>query len=189
MPREATMNHSYRVKKRAYLAPSRVQRRLFDEPPLLCVRHCLEAIVCAELAVDVMEVVAECLAGDAQSARNDRRVAAVREELENATLLLGKRFYGRVLGRVTSQPNESLSHLHHLVEQLLLAAALADVVRQTDKEPPARPMIVEDDRRNVHPDAPSISHPYVEVEILDTRGHALGTASPGVDAAGERPGT
>ena len=72
--------------------------RLFDEAATLRVGHGLEAVVCAEFPVDVMEVVPERLGGDAQSARNGRGVAAVSEELENATLLLGKRFDRGVLG-------------------------------------------------------------------------------------------
>src|SRR5437773_2440797 len=131
---------------------------LFDEPPLLRMGDCLETIVRAELAVDMMEVVAERLAGDTQPPRNASGVAAVREELENATLLLGKRLDRRVLGGIIGEPNESLGDFHHLVEQLLLAAALADVVRQTHKEPAARSMVVEDNRRNVHPDSASIAH-------------------------------
>src|SRR2546429_2745919 len=43
-------------------------------------------------------------------------------------------------------------------------AALADVVRQTDKEPAAGSMVVEDDRRNVHPDSASIAHTYFRSE-------------------------
>jgi hypothetical protein len=89
---------------------------LFDEPPSLGVGDSLEAIVCAELAVDMMEVVAERLGGDTQSARNRRRVAAVGEELENAKLLLGKRFDRCVLGAIISDPDESLCHFHHLAE-------------------------------------------------------------------------
>jgi len=129
--------------------------------------YSLEAVVCAELAVDMMEVVAECLGGDTQSTRNRRGVATLREELENATLLLGQRFDRCVLGRSIGKPDEPLCDFHHLVEQILLSTPLADVARQTNKAPTPRPMIVEHDRRNVHPDSATIAHSYLEVEILD----------------------
>lgn len=171
-----------------YRSPARHDTTLFDKPPPLRVGHGLEAVVCAELAVDVMEVVAKCLTGDSQSARNCRGVAAVREELENATLLLGKRFDRCVLGGIIGEPNEPLGDFHHLVEQLLLATTLADIVRQADEQPASRSMIVEDDRRDVHPDSASIAHSYLEVEILDTGGRSVGTTNRCVEPAGERAG-
>jgi hypothetical protein len=64
-------------------------KTLFDEPPPLRVSHGLEAVVCAELPIDVMEVVPERLSGDTQSSCNSRGVTPLGKELENATLLLG----------------------------------------------------------------------------------------------------
>ena len=53
---------------------------LFEEPTLLSVGHRLKACVCAELVVDVVEMVAERLSGNAQLTGNRRGVAAVGEE-------------------------------------------------------------------------------------------------------------
>ena len=152
------------------------------------VSHSLEAVVRPELAIDVMEMVSEGLSGDPQSAGNCRGVAAIGEELENAKLLLGKRFDRCVLGRIIGEPDESLGDVHHLAEQLLLPVALADVVRQTDKESATRSMIVEDDRRDVHPDSTSIAYSYFEVEILDARRRSIDTTSRRVEPSGERSG-
>src|SRR2546429_6972376 len=57
---------------------------LFRSPALLCVGHRLKASVCAKLAVDVVQVVAECLGGNAQLAGDGRGVAAFGEELQRS---------------------------------------------------------------------------------------------------------
>ena len=60
------------------------ERSLFDEPAPLRVRDRLKPGVRAELAVDVMEVVAQRLGGDTQLAGDGRGVAACGEQLEDA---------------------------------------------------------------------------------------------------------
>src|SRR5438046_8771632 len=79
---------------------------LFDEPTLLRVGHRLKAGVCAKLAVDVVEVIAECLGGNAQLAGDGRGVAAFGEELQDAAILLGARLDSRVMGLVAGERNE-----------------------------------------------------------------------------------
>src|SRR5438128_4284160 len=100
---------------------------LVDEPALLRVGHRLKAGVCAKLAVDVVEVVAECLGGNAQLAGDGRGVAAVGEELQDAAFLLRERLDWGVMGLVAGERNELSGDLEHAVEPLLVAPALVDV--------------------------------------------------------------
>src|SRR2546428_14061794 len=100
---------------------------LIDEPALLCVGHRLKASVCAKLAVDVVQVVAECLGGNAQLAGDGRGVATVGEELQDAALLLGERLDRGGMGLVAGERNELSGNLDHAVEPLLLAPAPVDV--------------------------------------------------------------
>src|SRR2546428_13407706 len=89
---------------------------LIDEPALLCVGHRLKAGVCAKLAVDVVEGVAECLGGNAQLAGDGRGVAAFGEELQDATLLLGERLDRCGMGLVAGERNELSGKPEHAVE-------------------------------------------------------------------------
>src|SRR2546429_5897181 len=73
---------------------------LLEEPTLLSVGHRLKAGVCAELVVDVVEMGAERLGGNAQLAGDGRGVATFGEELQDAELLLGERLHPRALGHV-----------------------------------------------------------------------------------------
>src|SRR5438046_870156 len=101
---------------------------LFDEPTLLRVGHRLKAGVCAKLAVDVVEVIAECLGGDAQLAGDGRGVAAFSEELQDTALLIGERLDWGVMceGRNSTTIARKLSisaqtlrnHLHHINRKL-----------------------------------------------------------------------
>src|SRR5436190_8202992 len=116
---------------------------LFEEPTLLRVGHRLKAGVCAELVVDVVEMVAERLGGNAQLAGDGRGVAAFGEELQDAALLLGERLDRRVMGLVAGERNELSGDLHHAIEPLLVASALVDVAHQSHEEPAARPLVVE----------------------------------------------
>ena len=61
---------------------------LLDEPTALRVRHSFEACVCAELAVDVVQVIAERLGRNTQRPRDGRGTAPFREQFEDATLLI-----------------------------------------------------------------------------------------------------
>lgn len=65
--------------------------RYSRSPRRLCVRHGLETVVGAELAVDVVQVVAECLGGNTEPAGDGRGVATLGKQLEDAALLLGER--------------------------------------------------------------------------------------------------
>src|SRR5437870_4599875 len=119
---------------------------LFEEPTLLRVGHRLKAAVCAELVVDVVEMVAERLGGNAQLAGDGRGIAAFGEELQDAALLLGERLDRRVMGLVAGERNELSRNLEHAVEPLLVASALVDIALQPHEEPPSRALVVEDDR-------------------------------------------
>src|SRR2546428_9713019 len=118
---------------------------LIDEPALLCGGHRLKASVCAKLAVDVVQVVAECLGGNAQLAGDRRGVAAFGEELQDAALLLGERLDWGVMGLVAGERNEVSGDVDHAVEPLLVAPALVDLALQPHAEPAAPTLVVQDD--------------------------------------------
>ena len=119
---------------------------LFDEPTLLRVGHRLKAGVCAKLAVDVVEVIAECLGGDAQLAGDGRGVAAFSEELQDTALLIGERLDWGVMCLVAGESNELSGDVDHAIEPLLVAPAMIDVAFQPHEEPASRALVVEDDR-------------------------------------------
>ena len=87
---------------------------LVDEPTAPCVCHRLEPVVRAELAVDVVQVVAERVRGDAQRAGDRCRAAAVGEEPEDAKLLIGPWLDGCVIGRSIGErhprPRDPVGH-------------------------------------------------------------------------------
>jgi hypothetical protein len=119
---------------------------LFDEPALLRVGHRLETGVCAKLAVDVVEVIAECLSGNAQLPGDSRGGAAFGEELQDPALLLRERLDRCVMGRVAGERNELTCDVDHAVEPLFVAPALVDVAFQSHEEPASRALVVEHDR-------------------------------------------
>src|SRR3989441_9584167 len=104
---------------------------LFEEPTLLRVGHRLKAGVCAELVVDVVEMVAERLGGNAQLAGDGRGIAAFGEELQDAALLLGERLDRCVMGGVAGERDELSGNLHHAVETFLITPTQVDVALQT----------------------------------------------------------
>src|SRR5207247_10201134 len=110
---------------------------LFEEPTLLRVGHRLKAGVCAELVVDVVEMVAERLGGNAQLAGDGRGIAAFGEELQDAALLLGERLDRRVMGLVAGERNELSGNLEHAVERLVAVPALVGIARPQHDEPPS----------------------------------------------------
>ncbi len=76
---------------------------LADEASPLRVGHRLKTIVRTELPVNAMQVVPERLGGNTQRARDDRRVVAFCEQLENTALLAGERLDGSMIGRVVGE--------------------------------------------------------------------------------------
>src|SRR3989442_12074281 len=96
---------------------------LFEEPTLLRVGHRLKAGVCAELVVDVVEMVAERLGGNAQLAGDGRGIAAFGEELQDAALLLGERLHKRVKGLGARGRNKVSGKTQHAGETPLLSSA------------------------------------------------------------------
>src|SRR5256885_11123543 len=102
---------------------------LFDEPTLLRVGHRLKAGVCAKLAVDVVEVIAERLGGDAQLAGDGRGVAAFSEELQDTALLIGERLDSGVMLVVAGESNEVSGDGDHAIEPLLVAPAMSEIGR------------------------------------------------------------
>src|SRR5438093_4021169 len=161
---------------------------LFDEPTLLRVGHRLKAGVCAKLAVDVVEVIAECLGGDAQLAGDGRGVAAFGEELQDATLLIGERLDWGVMCLVAGESNELSGDVDHAIEPLLVAPAMIDVAFQPHEEPASRALVVEDDRGDVNPNPASRPGAYLQVEIGDSAGRSLPATGGRFRAPRERAG-
>ena len=100
---------------------------LVDETAALHVSHRLEPIVRPELAIDVVQVVAERLGGDGELAGNCRRVIPLSEQLEDATLLVRKWFDACGIGHTVAERHELAGNRHHLVEQRFLLATWIDV--------------------------------------------------------------
>lgn len=65
------------------------RRTLLDKPTPLRMGHGFKAVMCPQLAVDVVQVVAERLGGNVQRARNGRWVVAPCEERKDAPFLVG----------------------------------------------------------------------------------------------------
>src|SRR6058998_847079 len=161
---------------------------LFEEPTLLRVGHRLKAGVCAELVVDVVEMVAERLGGNAQLAGDGRGIAAFGEELQDAELLLGERLDRCVMGRVAGKRNELSGDVDHAVEPLLVAPALIDVAFQPHEESASRALVVEDDCGDIHPDPAPRSGADLQVEIGDHAGRSVPATGRRFCAPGERAG-
>jgi hypothetical protein len=89
---------------------------LLDKPAPLRVDHGFEAVMCSQLAVDVVQVVAKRLGGNAQRARNGRGIAPFSEKRKDASLLVGERRNRRVTGHVFGERNELSGALNHSVE-------------------------------------------------------------------------
>ena len=88
------------------LTKAKASDSLLDDSAPLRMGHRLEAVVRAELAVDVMEMIAKRLGGYAQTTGNRRGIVPSREEPEDAVLLLGERLDGWKTGRVAGQGQE-----------------------------------------------------------------------------------
>src|ERR1051326_7086836 len=107
---------------------------LIEQPAPLCVGHRLKAVVGAELAVDVVKVVAQRLSRNAQLAGDRRGIVASGEECEDAALVAGKCLDRRVLGRVIRKRDELPRGLQHAIDECDVEPALRDVARQPHQE-------------------------------------------------------
>jgi len=73
--------------------------------------------VCAELAIDAVEAVAQRLSRNAQLAGDRRRVVAFGEEFEDAVLVVAQCLNRRVLGRVFRKRDELSRGLQHAIDE------------------------------------------------------------------------
>ena len=94
----------------------RIHECLADDPATLGMRHRLESIVRAELAVDVVEVVAQRLSGNAQLAGDRRRVVAFGEKFEYLALMVRQCFNGRLLGYLIRKCDDLARDFQHTIE-------------------------------------------------------------------------
>src|SRR2546426_12327500 len=133
-------------------------------------------------------MVAECLGGNTQLARDGRGVAAFGEELQDAALLLGERLDWGVMGLVAGESNELSGDVDHAVEPLLVAPALVDVALQPPEEPASRALVVEDDCGDIHPDPAPRSGADLQVEIRDPAGRSVPATGRRFRTPGERAG-
>ena len=74
-----------------------------EESAPLGVRHRLESIVRPKLLIDVVQVVAQRLSGNAQRLRDRGRIAAFGKEREDAALLLRELLHRCVIHRFLGQ--------------------------------------------------------------------------------------
>lgn len=84
----------------------------------------LEPIVCAELAIDAAEVVAQRSSRSAQLACDRRGVDAFREELDDAAFVTDQRLDRRVLGQVIGKRNELSRGLQRAIDECGVEPAL-----------------------------------------------------------------
>jgi hypothetical protein len=138
---------------------------LFDKPAPLSVRHRLEAVVCAELPIDVVQVIPKRLGRDLQLAGDGRGVAALGKERKDAALLLGERRDWRVILGAFGDRNELPCALEHAMQHLLIPMSPIDVVSQPDEKSSVRSRILKNDGRDVHPNAGARLRLYLEVEV------------------------
>src|SRR6185295_20183642 len=107
-----------------------VDQLLFYQPSPLRVGDGFEAIVCAQLAVDMMQVISHRLSRY-QRASEGRGVVALCEKGRNPALLIGGRRNRRLMRCVFGERNELARTLDHAVKELLVSMSLIDIVRQT----------------------------------------------------------
>ena len=88
----------------------------------------------AELAVDVVEVVAQRMRGNLQHAGDAGGVAALGEQLQDPNLLVGERLDLRMAGRVAGDRHELAGGSQHPLKELRVATALGDITCQPQEE-------------------------------------------------------
>jgi hypothetical protein len=94
-----------------------------------------------------------------------------------------------VSGRVLGERNQVARHVQHTVDQLFLATPLIDVTRQPNVQPPARPLVVEHNRRDVHPDPVSGARTYFQIEICKAASRSFPVTGRRFLPARQRRGT
>src|SRR5688500_14656679 len=131
-------------------------------------RDGFEAVVRAQLAVDVLEVVAQRLRGDVQAPGDAGGVSAVGQQLQDPTLLLREWLDRRVIRPVVGERDDLTGRCNHPLEEMFPGSTVVDVAREPDEEPPSRSRIVEHYRRHVYPDPVAGPRAHVEIEVGDS---------------------
>src|SRR4051794_29068059 len=96
--RQSLVRTSARMVRAHHSETARTRCGLFDQAAALRVSHRFESGVRAQLAIDVVQVVAERLRGDLQLAGDRGRIASLGEERENRFLLAGQELDWRLVG-------------------------------------------------------------------------------------------
>ena len=105
----------------------------------------------AQLAVDVMQMIAKSLRGDTESAGNRCGIIAFCEQREDPPLLFRERTHRCVTGRRFSKLNKLSGYFYHACQQLFVAMPLIDIVHQAHEQLAAGSRVVVNDRGNIDP--------------------------------------
>jgi len=115
---------------RSYDAQLALEQIPFDR-----VRHGFESAVRAQLSVDVVQVVAQRVRGDAERARNRGGCASLSEELQDAFLLRRQRRDRCGARAVRAERANTVGCHEHSLDQMLAHSADVNVLRDEDDQP------------------------------------------------------
>lgn len=151
-----------------------VASRPSNEPTLKGVRHSLKSIVCPQLLVNAVKMIAKRLRADSKRFCNSGGCGTCREHFEDFKLLRRWMRNRRRPGDV-SQIRHFFGNGDHAAEHLLTLFLLTDITRQMNKQRPASSAVEIRNGREIDPDPILAAGTHIQIEIrYVTRG--FGTA-------------
>lgn len=149
--------------KKSGLAPKKKSHKL----ALNRVCHRFQAVVRVQFLIDMVQMVPQGLQRDPQLARNFARILAHRKQLQDFSLVFGKRRNGsRSPGNVWNT-DQLARNLSHLAEQFLVLLLLGDVMRQLHDQMPMVAEILVYDGGHAHPHSTPRVGLHFQVKVWD----------------------